>query len=115
MTQIQGGNVTLMVKNMETAIRFYTETLDMKLKNRYGDHWAEIDCPGISIALHPTGKEVKMGNNMQIGLMVNNLDQAITNLETKGIKINIQDDDQIRLASLTDPDGNILYLVDTKG
>ena len=59
MTNIQDCNVTVMVSNMDNAIKFYSETLGFKLKARYGDHWADIEGPGIAIGLHPASKDVK--------------------------------------------------------
>ena len=40
---ISGGNITVMVSNMDASVRFYTEVLGMKLTNRFGDHWATVD------------------------------------------------------------------------
>ncbi len=111
MTEIQSANVTIMVTNMDTAINFYTETLGLTLKNRHGDHWADIEGPGIAIGLHPTDKDIYRADNLQIGLKVPNLDKAISELEQKGIQFKINNDDQVRLAFFTDPDNNTLYLV----
>ncbi len=51
---IQEGNVTVMVSDLERAIRFYTEALGLKLKWRWGDY-AEVEAPGVTIGLHPAG------------------------------------------------------------
>jgi catechol 2,3-dioxygenase-like lactoylglutathione lyase family enzyme len=32
----------VIVSNMDRAVRFYTEVLGLKLKNRFGDHWATV-------------------------------------------------------------------------
>ena len=51
---ITGGNATVFVSNMENAVRFYTETLGLRLTNRFGDHWATVDAgKGLTIGLHP--------------------------------------------------------------
>ena len=55
---IQSSNITVMVTNMDAAVRFYTETLGMTLKSRYGNNWADVEGPGIAIGLHPTDKAV---------------------------------------------------------
>lgn len=113
MTDILGGNVTVMVTDMDKAIKFYTDILGLKLINRYGDHWADIEGPGIAIGLHPTTKVINRGDNLQIGLKVPDLDKAVSELEKMGVQFKINDDDQVRLASFNDPDHNILYLVQT--
>ena len=114
MTHFLGGNVTVMVSDMDSAVKFYTETLGLKLKNRYGDHWADVEGPGISLGLHPAGSNVKTGNNLQIGFKVNDLDKTVADLERKNVKFTVQDDNQVRLATFADPDGNVLYLAQSK-
>jgi catechol 2,3-dioxygenase-like lactoylglutathione lyase family enzyme len=114
MTDILGGNVTVMVTNMDTAINFYTEVLGLKLKNRYGDHWADIKGPGISIGLHPADKDIKIGDNLQIGFQVADLDKTVAALEKKGIQCKVRSDGQVRLAFFTDPDDNTLYLAQSQ-
>lgn len=111
MVNIQAANITIMVSDMDAAVKFYTEILGLKLKNRYGNHWADIEGPGISIGLHPKSKDIKTGDNLQIGLNVNDLDEAVKALEEKGVQCKVHGDDQVRLAFFTDPDGNTLYLV----
>ena len=39
---IHGGHATVYVSNMDSAIRFYTEILGLKLTNRFGNHWATV-------------------------------------------------------------------------
>jgi catechol 2,3-dioxygenase-like lactoylglutathione lyase family enzyme len=37
------GNVTLYVSNIDAAVRFYSDTLGLKLAYRFGDHWASAE------------------------------------------------------------------------
>ena len=37
------GNVTVYVSNMDRAVKFYSETLGLKLAYRFGDHWASVE------------------------------------------------------------------------
>ena len=37
------GNVTVYVPDLDSAIRFYTTQLGLKLTNRFGDRWATVD------------------------------------------------------------------------
>ncbi len=105
------SNLTIMVSDMDAAITFYTETLGFALKSRYGNHWADIEGPGITIGVHPKGNAVTTGNNLQIGLGVADLEAAIQELSQKGIECQRQNDGEVHLAPFQDPDGNTLYLV----
>lgn len=114
MTKILGCNVTIMVSDMDNSLKFYTETLGLILKNKYGNYWADIEGPGISIGLHPTDKVIVRSDNLQIGINVANLEKAITDYEKKGIRFKMNEDDQVRIAFFNDPDNNTLYLIQSK-
>ena len=111
---IKEANVTLMVSDMKKAVDFYVDLLGLKLKARYGDNFAQVEAPGTIIALHPTtgeGPRPRGSESISIGFAVNDLDKSKTELEGKGVKFSrIADDNQVRLAFFTDPDGNTLYL-----
>ena len=55
------GNLTIMVSDFERSLRFYTEALGLALKFRAGNEWAEIQAPGVSIGLHPSGGHAPTG------------------------------------------------------
>ena len=112
-TTIQQANITVMVTNLDVAIKFYTEILGFKLMNRFGEHWADIEAPGLTIGLHPTHKAVTRGDNLQIGLRVANIKTTMEDLINKGVQFQENKDDQVRLSFFNDPDGNLLYLVQT--
>ena len=111
MIQITGANVTVMVSNMDQSLAFYVDLLGLTLKGRYGDHWADIEGPGIAIGLHPTQAGVTVGDNLQIALRVTDIQAAMEALSARGIEFNVPEDEQVRIASFHDPDGNTLYLV----
>ena len=71
---INGGNATVYVSNMDTAIRFYTDVLGLKLTNRFGNHWATVQAgTTLVIGLHPwSAKYPRPGTKgaVQIGLVV---------------------------------------------
>lgn len=108
MTFIKDSNVTLMVGDMARAIKFYTEVLELKLKVQYGDHWAELEAPGITIALHPS-KKVEAGNSPSIAFRVDDIEKTIADMKAKGLECQLHDDEQVKLAFFQDPDGNWLY------
>ena len=111
---IKQANVTVMVNSMERAVRFYTESLGLKLKARYGDQFAEVEAAGTIIALHPSSKDGPQpgkSESLSIGFAVDNLDSSMSQLKDKGVVFSrVTDDTQVRLAFFTDPDGNPLYL-----
>ncbi len=115
MPTILSSNVTIMVSDMDNAITFYTDVLGFKLKNRYGNHWADIEAPGLALGIHPAHPDVRYGDSMSLGLKVANIKESIEELKAKGVEFMERDDTQVQLASFTDPSGNALYLVEEKG
>lgn len=111
------GNVTVYVSNMDNAVRFYTETLGLKLAYRFGDHWASVELgKGLTIGLHPASSEMPAGRrgSMSIGLeLTGSIHEAVRVLEAKGVKFNepvINEGKAGSFVSFSDPDGNLLYL-----
>jgi len=114
MKNLEACRVNVMVSDMDRSIAFYQDKLDLELVNRYGNHYAEIQAPGLLLGLHPTSKKVTTGNNLSIGFGVVEFDATIAELETKGIQFRIEQDDWIRLAYFNDPDNNELFLAERK-
>jgi catechol 2,3-dioxygenase-like lactoylglutathione lyase family enzyme len=110
------GNVTLMVADFNRAVSFYTDTLGLPLKARYGDDWAEVEAPGLTIGLHPTGERgpsTIQANGLSIGLGVTNIEQVMADLQAKGVRFaspGLIDTGVERLANFHDPDQAPLYL-----
>jgi catechol 2,3-dioxygenase-like lactoylglutathione lyase family enzyme len=110
------ANVTLMVSDFNRAISFYTDTLGLGLKARYGDDWAEVEAPGLTIGLHPTGERgpsAIQAVGVSIGLGVNGIEQVMADLAAKGVRFappGIIDTGVERLANFSDPDQMPLYL-----
>lgn len=114
MKSLKGCNVTIMASSMDAGIEFYTQKLGLELKQRYGDHYAEIEAPGLKIGLHPASAKVQKGDNISIGFGVDDFDQALEDLKNKGIKVQVENDGWGRLGNFEDPDGNKLYLAEIK-
>jgi catechol 2,3-dioxygenase-like lactoylglutathione lyase family enzyme len=114
---ITSGNVTLYVANMDRAVRFYTETLALKLQYRFGDHWASVQVGNsLTIGLHPASAESPKGvGGMMIGLELSgSIEEAVRQLEAKGVKFGsvVTEGKAGKFAHFTDPDGNGLYLAE---
>jgi catechol 2,3-dioxygenase-like lactoylglutathione lyase family enzyme len=119
-TMLNGGNATIFVSNVDTAVRFYTDVLGLKLTNRFGDHWATVQAgTTLTIGLHPwSAKYPAPGTlgSVRIGLVVSR-DEPIADLAARLRRKGIEVSDVIRSQEgnyihFTDPDGNPIYVGD---
>lgn len=116
----RSGNVTIYVTDMDRAVRFYHETLGLKLAYRFGDHWASIEAAkGLTIGLHPTRAAVPAGEHKgspALGLeLEGSIVDAMKTLEARGVSFQggIADEGKAgKFAHFHDPDGNQLYLAE---
>jgi catechol 2,3-dioxygenase-like lactoylglutathione lyase family enzyme len=113
------GNVTLYVSDMDRAIRFYTETLGLRLVYRFGNNWASVEVgKGLTIGLHPASAEMPAGRrgSMAIGLELGgaSMEEAVSRLSAKGVRFHgpVNDSKAGKFVSLEDPDGNLIYLAE---
>ena len=112
---IKEANVTVVVSDLNRAVKFYTEMLGLKIKNLIENEWAEVQAPGLTIGLHPAGEhgwqDGKQGS-MSIGFVVEDIEQEMTELKKKGISFSpdIVENNIVKLVFFVDPDKNPLYL-----
>jgi catechol 2,3-dioxygenase-like lactoylglutathione lyase family enzyme len=113
------GNVTICVTEMERAVRFYTETLGLKLAYRFGDHWASVELGrGLTIGLHPTRESAPAAarkGGPAIGLELSGrIEDAMRILGERGVQFHgVADEGKAgKFAHFEDPDGNLLYLAE---
>ena len=120
---IRGGSPTIFISDMDRAVKFYSETLGLKIAYRAGDKFCMIDAgEGLMIGLHPPAENSgKPGTNgaTQVGLNVAQpIDDVVAALKAKGVKFHgpvIADaNGGVKLAFFNDPDGNMLYLCEVK-
>jgi catechol 2,3-dioxygenase-like lactoylglutathione lyase family enzyme len=114
---ISGGNATVMVSNMDAAVRFYTEALGLKLTNRFGNHWATVQAgTSLTIGLHPASAKYPVPGTKgatMLGLEIDEPIQAVMDrLRQKGVHItgSVVQDGAGNFVHLEDPDGNDIYL-----
>ena len=119
MTMITGGNATVYVSDMDRAVDFYVNVLGLKLGQRFGNHWAQIEIgQSLVIGLHPRsekGPQPGTSGAISIGLMIDEpIDQVVQLLSAKGVSFRgpvVRDKEAgIALAFFGDQDGNDLYL-----
>jgi catechol 2,3-dioxygenase-like lactoylglutathione lyase family enzyme len=117
---INGGNATVYVSNMDTAIQFYTEVLGLKLTNRFGNHWATVQAgKSLVIGLHPwSAPHPRPGTegSVQIGLVVSRdepIGEFVARLRKHGVDVSdIIESREANYVVFTDPDGNSIYVGD---
>jgi catechol 2,3-dioxygenase-like lactoylglutathione lyase family enzyme len=114
---ISGGNATIIVANMETSIRFYTEILGLKLTNRFGDDWATVTAgQSLTIGIHPASPKYPgpgTKGSIILGLDIDvPVEQAVSRLARHGVTLkgSIVRSEPGNFVSLEDPDGNDIYL-----
>lgn len=120
---ITGGNVTVYVSDMDCAVDFYVNVLGLKLAQRFGNHWAQIETAGLSIGLHPKADQAPppgTSGSISIGLAIDEpIDQVVQRLAGQGVRFRgpvMQDaEGGIALAFFGDQDGNDLYLCQVTG
>lgn len=124
---ISGGNATVYVSDMDAAIRFYTDSLGLKLTNRIGHQWATIQAgpsywttdevgAGLVIGLHPASpKHPAPGTRGAVGFGLETyepIEGVIARLARRGVRMT---GDIVRFeagnsAGFEDPDGTSTYL-----
>src|ERR1044071_9330654 len=108
------GNVTVYVSDMDRSVKFYTETLGLRLAYRFGNHWAAVEVGrGLTIGLHPASAEMPAGRkgSMAIGLELSApIRDAVATLESRGVKFGspVNEAKAGAFVGFEDPDGNQL-------
>lgn len=115
---INGGTVSVYVSDMDRAVAFYTDTIGLRLRNRVGTTWAEIDAgKGLIIGLHPASPPdtpaAGTPGAINIELAVTEpMEVVVETLTQRGVVFNgpIKEYEAVRIASFSDPDGNAILL-----
>jgi len=109
MITITDTHVTIMVKNMDRAINFYL-SIGMSLKDRWGDHYAMVTAPGITIGLHPSTGKTSSGT-VSVGFAITDLAEARSVLKNHQVDFKESNDKSGIYLHFTDRDGTQLYYV----
>lgn len=109
----------IVVKDIETAIKFYTEVVGLKLLQytpEYG--WAELAGPsGASLGLAQENPQepIRAGANAVATITVDNIITARDRFKTQGVRLLgdiLEIPGHVKLQTFVDADGNTMQLVE---
>ena len=115
---ISTGIATIFVTDMDRSVAFYTKVLGLRLTQRFGDHWAQLDAGRLTIGLHPASPENTAGRDgsVTIGFVLSEpIEDAVRALQSNGAKLRgpvAEDPNAGKFAYFEDPDGNVLYIIE---
>ena len=85
------------------------------MKNRWGNHYAQLAAPGVVIGLHPAEKNPAGGSgNTSIGFTTDNLENEKSVLSKLSIAVQERQEEGGQFLHFTDPDGTQLYFIKPK-
>jgi catechol 2,3-dioxygenase-like lactoylglutathione lyase family enzyme len=99
------------VTDLKRSVTFYSDILGLQLVSQ--DVVARFDIDGVLFELVPTTEKIRLqgGGNARLCLKVDNIHQALDELQKKGIRPSqVEDVENGMLASIKDLDGNEIYL-----
>ena len=112
----------VMVSDMDRSVRFYRDTLGLKLRFQSPD-WTEFDAGSSTLALHgggvpaPPPEKERYAGRASIGFGVENVDKVFEELKSKGVRVVMpptqRPSEGVRLAVVLDPDGLPLSISQT--
>lgn len=104
--------VYFFVSDMDRAVAFYRDVLDLELDRRSGEEWAQLGAGSIQLGLHGGGSgPVRPGGTL--AFTVADLDAAKVKLVARGVVVGHEGGGEglgPRFVEFNDPDGNVLAL-----
>lgn len=114
MINIRQSNITIFVKNIDKAINFY-KGIGLILKKRWDDHYAMLETTGITIGLHPAGKNMaRASSQVSIGFIIDDIKEVKSLLSEKKIYYKEEYDKSGLYVHFNDLDGTYLYFTQPK-
>jgi catechol 2,3-dioxygenase-like lactoylglutathione lyase family enzyme len=111
---LSGGHAIVYVSDMDAAIRFYADTLGLKLTYRFEDKFATIEAGrNLLLALHPkTPNTPDPGTkgSVTLGLVVDEpIDAVLSHLAQRGVRVTGRSEPG-HSVDIEDLDGNVITL-----
>lgn len=115
MIKIKAATITINISNMDNSIAFY-QSIGLELKNRWGDHYAQLTAPGLTVGLHPSVEKNQENNsgNISIGLTAENFEETKAALAKLSIQVTERNEEGGQFLHFNDPDGTALYFINPK-
>ena len=110
---IKESNLTINVKDLDKSVSFY-QSIGFTLKNRWGNFYAQMTAPGITIGLHPTNNLTDNSGNVSIGFTTDNIEETKSALQKLSINATDRTEEGGQFLHFTDPDGTQLYFIKPK-
>lgn len=115
------GQIAITVSDIEAALRFYRDILDLKFLFSPSDNLAFLQCGATRIMFSTPQGEGEVGKNSILYLSVPDLEQFFEQVVTLGASAERSPqlvarlpDHELWMAFLKDPDGNIVGLMEER-
>ena len=112
---INSSTITINTSDLNRSIQFYT-SIGFSLRQRWDDHYAEMEAPGIKIGLHPVPDEAHVtgSGSTSIGFIANDFSAVKSKLESLKIACRARKEEGGEFLHFQDPDGTALYFINPK-
>lgn len=117
LSMILEGTVTLMVSDVDKSLNFHQKILGLKLKEKYGSKYAEVQVDGFVIGLHARNEDrLVTESDISVGFRVEDLQKSVAYLKSRGVEFSTEGEEGVagKFAYFADPDGNPFYLWQSK-
>jgi predicted enzyme related to lactoylglutathione lyase len=110
---IRVWDVTFTVTNLDRAVNFYENVLGLQKKYQFSSY-VGFDCGGVEIGLVPGRMTEVQEDAPCVDFLVRDVDEVYHTLRERGVRFLKEPHDTpwgSHIALFTDPDGNVLQLV----
>jgi len=109
---IKESNITINVRDLDKSVSFY-ESIGFMVKNRWGNYYAQLTAPGVTIGLHPTSDSNLSGHsgNVSIGFIPEDFFKTKSLLQSLSIEVTEREEEGGKFLHFADPDGTALYFI----